>query len=422
MAVDDAQLKIKSSSEPSIVMYYKNYTVWSVFSRGVMELRICTAVEYFYCMSVVGSGGALRSRSLRTLSNENYDELDVVQSLAFVDSRRNACTYTELPRRDWMRSIRDVPAAVGLVLLLVLNVESRAPLQIGIRDGYLKSMGYKDTWSAAKAIGIRAIEIDLNTDLSCKNLYEADSSGHSIANAAGIQKLKETLKSRKIEVSAFCTVIPIAGDMTPEQVQHWVAGTAAAAKELKVPIIMMPLIARGIEDREFIERAQQFVKPLERIAEDTGVQLTIENLGHYLNRKEILEPILKSFQVRHVGLALDICNMYWFGHPLPVLYELAEFFAPYVRYVHVKSVKYPEDQREKRRPEGWEYMKYAEPVPTGDLDFSRILKLYYRAGYRGPVTLEDDSLEKYQMPELRQVHIRDRQSLENIVQVLGRGN
>jgi sugar phosphate isomerase/epimerase len=306
--------------------------------------------------------------------------------------------------------------------LLVLNVESRAPLQIGIRDGYLKSMGYKDTWSAAKAIGVRAIEIDLNTDLSCKNLYEADGSGHSIANAAGIQKLKETLKSWKIEVSAFCTVIPIAGEMTPEQVQHWVAATAAGAKELKVPIIMMPLIARGIEDREFIERAQQFVKPLERIAEDTGVQLTIENLGHYLNRKEILEPILKSFRVRHVGLALDICNMYWFGHPLPVLYELAEFFAPYVRYVHVKSVKYPEDQREERRPEGWEYMKYAEPVPTGDLDFSRILKLYYRAGYRGPVTLEDDSLEKYQMPELRQVHIRDRQSLENIVKVLGRGN
>jgi hypothetical protein len=77
VAVDDAQLKIKSSSEPNIVMYYKNYTVWSVFSRGVMELRICTAVEYFYCMSVVGSGGALRSRSLRTLSNENYDELEL---------------------------------------------------------------------------------------------------------------------------------------------------------------------------------------------------------------------------------------------------------------------------------------------------------------------------------------------------------
>ncbi len=55
---------------------------------------------------------------------------------------------------------------------------------------------------------------------------------------------------------------------------------------------MMPLIAKGIEDDEFIKRAREFVVPLETVARQTGLQLTIENLGHYLNREEILDPIL----------------------------------------------------------------------------------------------------------------------------------
>ena len=89
------------------------------------------------------------------------------------------------------------------------------------------------------------------------------------------------------------------------------------------------------------------------------------------------------------------------------IYELANHFAPYVRYVHVKNVRYPEDQREVRRPEGWEYIKYAEPVKSGDLDFGKIIAFYYEAGYRGVLTLEDDSLGKYKMPELQEVHKHD---------------
>jgi sugar phosphate isomerase/epimerase len=307
------------------------------------------------------------------------------------------------------------------LLVLMQPAEAKEAMKVGIRDGYLKSMLYKDVWTAAKAIGVRRLEIEVTPELTCPNLYEADGSLHRIDEPAAVDRLRNAFKKHNLSINAFTTVIPLGGEKTPQQIQQWVTAVAQVAQHLKVPVIMMPLIARGIEDDEFIRRAKEFVGPLETVSRQTGVQLTIENLGHYLNRQEILDPILKAFDTKHVGLTLDICNMYWFGHPLPKIYELAEHFAPYVRYAHIKNVKYPDDQKQSPRPEGWEYSKYAEPVKTGDLDFKRIIGFYYRAGYRGDLTLEDDSLGKFKMPELREIHLQDIQHLHQIIAMLSSG-
>jgi len=314
--------------------------------------------------------------------------------------------------------MKSLKALLGLSLALLVLVQplpAKEVMKVGIRDGYLKSMEYKDVWSAVEAIGVDRLEIEVTPELKCPNLYEADGSQHQIDNPASIDRLKAAIKRHKISINAFTTVIPLTGEKTPEQIQRWVTAVARVAQRLKVPVIMMPLIARGIEDDEFIKRAREYVGPLQAVAGQTHVQLTIENLGHYLNRQEILDPILKSFDTKRVGLTLDICNMYWFGHPLSKIYELAEHFAPYVRYVHVKNVQYPEDQRQNRRPEGWEYLKYAEPVRSGDLDFKKIIGFYYHAGYRGDLTLEDDSLGKFTMPALREIHQQDVQHLHQII-------
>jgi sugar phosphate isomerase/epimerase len=313
--------------------------------------------------------------------------------------------------KDW-RILLGVSLAA--ILELAQPLEAKV-MKVGIRDGYLKSMEYEDVWSAAKAIGVDRLEIEVTPELKCPNLYESDGSLHQIDSSASIDRLRRAFRKHELSINAFTTVIPIKGDKTPEQVQQWVTAVARVAQQLKVPVIMMPLIARGIEDDEFIKRAREYIGPLQAVAAQTRVQLTIENLGHYLNRQEVLDPILKSFDTNRVGLTLDICNMYWFGHPLPRIYRLAEHFAPYVRYVHVKNVKYPEDQKQNQRSEGWEYSKYAEPVKTGDLDFRRIIGFYYQAGYRGDVTLEDDSLGKFKMPELREVHQQDVQHLRQII-------
>ena len=312
---------------------------------------------------------------------------------------------------------------LGLVLILFVLIGGlRAEgLKVGIRDGYLKNMHYKDVWHAAHAIGVSRLEVEVTPELLCPNLYESDGSEYKIDSATSINRLKDAFSKHELTINAFTTVIPMTGDKTPEKIRQWVATVARVARELKVSVIMMPLIARGIEDDEFIKRAKEYVGPLQKVAGETGVQLTIENLGHYLNRQEILDPILKSFDPKRVGLTLDICNMYWFGHPRSKIYELAEHFAPFVRYVHVKNIKYPDDQKEIQRPEGWEYLKYAEPVKSGDLDFKKIVGFYYRAGFRGDLTLEDDSLGKFVMPELQEVHEQDVQYLHQIIAELSEG-
>jgi sugar phosphate isomerase/epimerase len=303
-------------------------------------------------------------------------------------------------------------------LLLASSAVAAAPLRVGIRDGYLKGMGRPDVWSAARDAGIDRLEVEVTPELECKNLHEADGSRHSLADQAGRDRLRRALAQHHMSISAFTTVIPLLGKLDPPAVQRWVDAVAAAAGPLGVKTIMVVPTAKDIPDQEFLRKAAEHLKPLEAIAARRGVVLAIENLGLYLNRPEILEPILGWFNPARVGLALDICNMYWYGHPLSRIYELAQRFAPRVRYVHVKNVKYPADRRESARQPGWEYKTYAEPVASGDLDFRRLLAIYHRAGFRGDVTLEDDSLPKYQGPALTEIHRQDARFLREAIGTL----
>jgi len=189
-------------------------------------------------------------------------------------------------------SLQILFGAALVFAMAVPTVQGKDVMHVGIRDGYLKSLEYKDVWAAAKAIGVNRLEVVVTPELNCSNLYEPDGSTHKIGDKASISRLKKTLKKQRISICAFTTVIPLSGEQTPTQVQQWVSAVDKVAQQLKVPVLMMPLIAKGIEDDEFIKRAREFVVPLETVARQTGLQLTIENLGHYLNREEILDPIL----------------------------------------------------------------------------------------------------------------------------------
>jgi sugar phosphate isomerase/epimerase len=64
-------------------------------------------------------------------------------------------------------------------------------------------------------------------------------------------------------------------------------------------------------------------------------------------------------------------------------------------HTHCKSIRYPEDKKNVRRDIGWEYGKYNCPIYEGDLDFKRIVSILRKAGYRGDLCVEDESLGKY---------------------------
>ena len=287
---------------------------------------------------------------------------------------------------------------------------------VGCRDGgYLRGLGLSDIWAAMDAAGISRIEVKVAEDLSCPGLFENGETPYRIDTPQARQQLRKKLAGKKKSIAAFCAVVRLEKGKSDEANVEWIEKIAKAAVDLDRPIIMVPAVGSGFSDEEFVNRGIAFVKKLAPIAEQYNVQITLENLGHYWNRKEILEPVLKAVPTDRVGLALDITNMYWFGHPLSKIYELAESFAPYVRYVHVKNVKYPQEKREVQRPEGWQYGKYAAPVREGDIDFRRIITLLQEAGYRGDLTLEDDSHGKFDAAGQRRVLRDNVQLLRQII-------
>jgi sugar phosphate isomerase/epimerase len=287
---------------------------------------------------------------------------------------------------------------------------------VGCRDGgYLRGMGFKDVWAAMDAIGISRVEVAVEEDFTCPGLFEDGTAPYRIDTPEARRKLRKKLDEKKKSIAAFCAVVSLGKDKSDEEAVAWIGKIAAAALDLGRPVIMVPVVGRGFSDEEFVKRGGELAKKLAAVAERYDVQIALENLGHYWNRKEILEPVLKAVPTNRVGLALDITNMYWFGHPLSEIYELAENFAPYVRYVHVKNVQYPDEKRDVQRPEGWEYGKYAAPVREGNIDFRKIVAMLRKAGYRGDLTLEDDSLGKFDAAGQKKVLQDDVQLLREII-------
>jgi len=285
---------------------------------------------------------------------------------------------------------------------------------VGIREVYLPGLKQPDVWTAAKAIGVRRLEVVVDKDLACPRLYEGRAKPYRIDTPANRKKLSHALKKHGIEISCFCAVI--GGKDAPNDGHvEWITRATEAAAEMKVPVIMMPLGYRAESDEAYIAKSIRFLKALVPVAKRTGVQLTVENLGHYLNRHEIIVPIMKGVPTDQVGLANDITNMYWFGHPIDTIYDLAKAVAPYVRYVHVKNIKYPSDKRTVQRKPGWKYREYAEPVRTGDVDFRRIIGIYAAAGFKGDLTIEDDCLGKFDAEGKRKVLIDDVKLLREII-------
>lgn len=290
-----------------------------------------------------------------------------------------------------------VMAAVATWAAMATAAEPMYPKltwDVGIRECYLKGLEQPDVWTAARAIGVRRLEVVVDKSLACPHLFEGNESPYKVATPEDRAKLAAALKKHDIEISCFCCVV--GGKNGPDMDQvAWITKVAEAAGELKVPVIMMPLGCSAPNDDAYVKNAIAFLSALVPAAKKTGVQLTIENLGHYLNRREIVVPIMKGVPTDQVGLANDITNMYWYGHPVEELYKLAADVAPFVRYVHVKSIKYPDDKKHTQRKPGWEYGKYAEPVRTGDVDFVRVISTYAQAGFKGDLTIEDDSLGKF---------------------------
>jgi sugar phosphate isomerase/epimerase len=285
-------------------------------------------------------------------------------------------------------------APIGLGALTKSAAGAGLLIPAGCRDAMLKPLGSADCWSAARQVGAEVLEVTVDDKLGMPLLWHPEQS-YSLATAEGIRQVSAALKSAGVKISAFCVASRF--DERPEFECDFGAKLARIAEDMGIKAIRIDVVSYKKPAGEFIDGAVAALKTLMARSEGSNVRFGVENHGPTGNDPAFLLPLLERVGSERLGVTLDTGNFYWFGHPLSKVYELIETVAPHVVHTHCKNIAYPADQREVRRPMGWEYRKYEAPIDRGDIDFARVVKTLRAAGYAGDLCVENEALGR--LPE-----------------------
>lgn len=271
---------------------------------------------------------------------------------------------------------------------------------IACRDSHLKATAQPDCWSALKFIGAPGVEVNINASLQCAQLFHPTRK-YDLSTPEGIQLLQDDLKANGITITAFCMNNRL--DEQLEREVEWLRKLVPVVQKFGVKAIRLDVVPRALKRDQFLPFAIKACKQLCDIVAGTPVRLAIENHSNTTNDPAFLEKLFDGVDSDHLGLTLDPANLYWFGHPLNDVYSIIEKFAARAFHTHMKTIRYPEDRRNTRRPMGWEYDKHTVPVGEGDIDYPRVVATLRKANYPGDFCLENECLghfPKDQQPEV----------------------
>jgi sugar phosphate isomerase/epimerase len=287
------------------------------------------------------------------------------------------------------------------------------PWVVACRDNLLKVTKKPDCWSAMRELGVAGVEVEVDPALSCPSLSSAEKT-YSLAAASDLEAVKDRFSQEGFIIAAFLMNNRFEERLDEEL--EWTKKAVKAAQTLDVKAIRIDVVPRRTKGDEFLAFAIKACKQLCEIAQGTSVRYGIENHGNTTNDPQFLQRLFDEVDSPHLGLTLDTANFYWYGHPLDELYKNFERFAPRVFHTHCKSIRYPEEKRNVRRPMGWEYAKYNCPIYEGDIDFRKVAAILRKSGYSGDLCLEDESLEKFPEAERAEVLKKEIAMLKNLGQ------
>ncbi len=287
----------------------------------------------------------------------------------------------------------------------------QAPWRITCRDANLREIGELDVWAAVKAVGLDGIEVDLGRDMSCPYIYGKDKV--TLATPEGVKTLADALKANKCRITAFCLHNEF--DARGKEEIDWVAKVTRVAEELRVPAVRLDVWPKKIkEEEEFLKYSINVGKQLIEATPGSKVRYGVENHGPITNKPEFLRKMFAGVASPRFGLTLDTANFYWFGHPLSKLYEIYAEFASVACHTHCKSIKYPEEEREKQRKMGWEYGKYNCPIFDGDIDFKKVAAILREHKYRGDLCIENESLGRVPSEKRKEILKKEADLLRSV--------
>lgn len=267
---------------------------------------------------------------------------------------------------------------------------------ITCRDAHLHEIGQPNSWSAMEAINADGIELSLEFDdqfnLGCPYLFDGEEK-FALGSPDKLKALMQRFRKHKKRIAAFC--LHNQYDVRREEEIKFTIKAAELAAELQVPAIRLDVVPRKTKEDEFLKIAIDIGKRLVKETAPSKVRFGVENHGGTTNKVEFLDKLFDGVGSDRFGLTLDTGNFYWYGNPLPSLYEIYAKFAARACHTHCKSIKYPESERDKKRQMGWEYGKYCSPIYEGDIDFRKVVQILRQAKYRGDLCIENESLGRF---------------------------
>jgi len=315
--------------------------------------------------------------------------------------------------RKTRRQFLQATAAVGMTVTTTRETsavasgtsDNKPTWDIACRDAHLGETGEADCWSAMKAIDVEGVEVVVEMDGRCTGLFHPQHK-YSIAEPDAVKQLRDTLAAHNRKISAFCLHNHF--DERPDDEVHLTTKVTRVAAEMGVPAVRLDVVPRKIKDEsEFLRFATEIGRRIISETDGSSVRYGIENHGSTTNKPEFLRGLFDGIGSDRFGITLDIANFYWFGYPLSRLYEIYADLAKRTCHTHCKSIQYPESERQKQRPVGWEYGKYCCPVYEGDIDFDRVADILRHHGYRGSLCIENESLSRFEKPKRREILIKE---------------
>jgi len=302
-----------------------------------------------------------------------------------------------LARRTFLRRTAALAASAG-----VLSVDrwcGAAPKTnatrwlVSCRDLVLKDVGQPDSWSAMKELGLDGIELALNDDLGCINLFHPTRQ-YSLGTPDGVKAIQDELTAQGVVVTA----VGFFNRGSEWRIKRDLAVSrrlVPVLQQMGIKVVRIDVQARQMTSEEFLPEAIRTCKQFCEIAAGTDVIFGVENHSKNTNDPAFLSRLFEGVNSPHLGLTLDANNVYWYGWPLRDVYRYYETFASRVVHTHCKSVSYPPGQRNVRRPMDKNCLQHSVPIYAGDIDYRRLASILRRANYHNDLCLENECLHHF---------------------------
>lgn len=260
---------------------------------------------------------------------------------------------------------------------------------VAIRDVFLTpEHGFKDIINGLKELDLKNIE--LHVDRNMNTIIG------SVADKTSLKRVKDFLDSNNIEVCAILLDNDFAKDVDSEI--KYVVNACEAAYELNCSVVRINTFMRIIHSftmKDYIDKTVEYVKQCLNLVRNYDVSLAMENHGYISNDREFISEVINEVSSERFGLTLDTGNFYWYGYPLSELYDIYEEFASYVKHTHIKNFVVENAYKDRRRLGLGVGRIQGAPLYEGDINIGRVIGILHKAGYDYDLTLEDESLYRF---------------------------